>query len=348
MLSGKKAPRICLIPKLSGLGGMVSFQAKLAGGLAKRGIEVCYSLKDQPFDAILVIGGTRELVELHKARRSGIFIVQRLDGMNWLHRQTRTGLKHFLRAEYGNFILRTIRSRLADHIVYQSQFSRQWWEREYGLTCVSSTVVHNGVDLSVFSPVGPGERPVDHYRILLVEGTLGGGYEVGLETAVQLGQKLSNSGLEIPLEISVAGRVRAELQEQWVKRSPVPITFLGQIPHEEIPRIDRSAHLLYSADLNAACPNSVVEALACGLPVVAFDTGALPELVKGDAGRIAPYGGDPWKLDSPDVGALTNAAEEVLRGKDRFREGARRRAEESLNLDEMVESYVEVLLGRDC
>jgi glycosyltransferase involved in cell wall biosynthesis len=347
MHSGKKTPRVCLIPKLTGLGGMVSFQAKLAGGLAKRGIEVCYSLKDQPFDAILVIGGTRELMELSKARRAGIRIVHRLDGMNWLHRRTRTGIKHYLRAEYGNFILRTIRSRLADYIVYQSEFSRQWWERECGLTHAGSSVMLNGVDLNVFSPVGPAERPVDHYRILLVEGTLGGGYEVGLETAVQLGQSLLTSGLEFPLEIAVAGRVRAELQEQMVKRSLVPLTFLGQIPHEKIPQLDRSAHLLYSADLNAACPNSVVEALACGLPVVAFDTGALPELVQEDAGRIAHYGGNPWRLDPPDVGALANASEEVLRGQNRFREGARRRAEESLNLDAMVESYLEVLLGRD-
>ena len=56
---------------------------------------------------------------------------------------------------------------------------------------------------------------------------------------------------------------------------------LFRSPRERIPELDRSAHLLYSADLNAACPKSVIEALACGLPVVAFDTGALPELVQG-------------------------------------------------------------------
>lgn len=347
-LGGKltPAPRVCLFPKLSGLGGMVSFQAKLAAGLAERGIEVCYSLKDRPLDAILVIGGTKELPGLHAARRSGVSIVQRLDGMNWLHRRVRTGVRHFLRAEYGNLILRTIRSRFADFIVYQSEFSQQWWERVFGPAHTGSTIVYNGVDLQKFSPGDQG-RPADRYRILMVEGSFGGGYETGLETAVQLGQKLSEAGLDLPVEVVVAGRVQPKLKEYWSGRSRVPFTFLGPVPHERIPQLDRSAHLLYSADLNAACPNSVIEALACGLPVVAFDTGALPELVRGGAGRIARYGGDPWKLDRPDLDALAAAASEVLRENERFRKGARRRAEEAFGLDAMVDSYVEVLLGRE-
>ncbi len=117
------------------------------------------------------------------------------------------------------------------------------------------------------------------------------------------------------------------------------------MPHEQIPALDRSAHLLYSADLNAACPNSVIEALACGLPVAAFATGALPELVTGDSGRLVPYGGDPWKLDKPDIPALAQAAAEILQDQARFRMAARQRAEEAFGLDTMVDRYLDVLLG---
>jgi len=123
----------------------------------------------------------------------------------------------------------------------------------------------------------------------------------------------------------------------------VPLQFAGLVPREQIPALDRSAHLLYAADINAACPNSVVEALACGLPVVSFATGALPELVTGDAGRIVPYGGDPWQLHPPDLDALARAAAEVLADQARFRAGARRRAEEALGLDPMVDAYLDVL-----
>lgn len=340
--------RICLVPHLSGVGGMVTFQAKLAVGLATRGIEVCYDLSDTPYRAVLVIGGTHDLAGLWRIHRRGISIVQRLDGMNWVHRRRRTGLRHFLRAEYGNFILATIRSRLADRIVYQSEFSRQWWHRERGPTKIYNQVVYNGVDLGTYTPNGAGKPPTDRNRLLLVEGNLGGGYEMGLETAVQLAECLRIAHSR-DIEIVVVGRVTPSIRSRWdhqTGRSPgILISFSGVVPIERIPEIDRSAHLLYSADLHPACPNSVVEALACGLPVVGFDTGALPELVTGDSGRIAPYGGNPWLLEPPDIPTLAEATAEIFVDQDRFRTAARARAEEAFRLDKMVEGYLQVLLG---
>jgi hypothetical protein len=51
----EKFKRVCLLPRLAGVGGMVSFQHKLAAGLAARGVEVCYDLRDTPYAAVLVI-----------------------------------------------------------------------------------------------------------------------------------------------------------------------------------------------------------------------------------------------------------------------------------------------------
>jgi len=335
---------VCLVPRLDGVGGMVSFQARLAVGLAQRGIETCFDLTDQPYQAVLVIGGTRNLAGLWRARRKGIPVVQRLNGMNWLHRVRRTGWRHYLRSEYGNLLLSLIRRRLADRIVYQSSFSHQWWERVYGKTKVPWQVVYNGVDLSVYTPAGAHTRPGDCWRILLVEGSLGGGYESGLEAAVQMAEKL-RIDMQYPLEVVVVGRASSTLQADWKGRVNFPLHFNGLAPRETIPEIDRSAHLLFAADINAACPNSVIEALACGLPVIAFDTGALTELVQGEAGLIVPYGGDPWKLDPPDIEALAGAASAVLQDQQRYRAGARQRAEEAFGLDQMVEGYIQALEG---
>jgi glycosyltransferase involved in cell wall biosynthesis len=341
---GNKRPisKICLIPKVSGVGGMVSFRGKLMKGLQERGFLVTNSLTDTPYDVILVIGGTRNIPGLWRAKRHGVRIIQRLDGMNWIHRKTRTGWQHYLRAEYGNFILSLIRSRLADQIIYQSVFSQRWWERVYGKSHIPSHVVHNGVDLTQYSPDGQGERPVDHTRILLVEGTIGGGYEMGLRTAVQLGEKL-HSAYTLNIEVLVVGRISEALQQEWRHTTKINVKFAGQVAAEKIPEIDRSAHVLYAADLNPACPNSVIEALACGLPVVGFDTGALSEIIIGQSGQLVPYGGDPWKLETPDIEGLVKAINIVLIEQVSYRKAARKRAEEAFGLDSMVEGYLNIL-----
>ncbi len=331
---------------------MVSFQGRLAAGLARRGVEVTYNLQDLPYHAILVVGGTRQLAGLWRARRRGIRIVQRLDGMNWLHRLHRTGWRHFLRAEYGNALLALIRSRLAHQVVYQSQFAQDWWERRYGSTLAQASVVYNGVDLEEFNPVGPGSPPDDRFRLLMVEGSLMGGYEWGLQAAVSLNSRLaerlrsaSQPLLHRQVELMVVGRVQPRVRAAWETQTNPPIRWEGLVSLERIPEIDRSAHLLYSADVNAACPNAVIEAMACGLPVVAFDTGALPELVGETAGRLAPYGADPWRLQMPDTDSLARVAMDLLTDLETYRRAARQRAEALFSLDRMLDGYLEALLG---
>ena len=338
--------QVCLTPRLSGVGGMVSFQGKLHQGLIKRDIEVNYNLNDPDNKAILVIGGTRDLPGLWRARQSGVRIVQRLDGMNWLHRKQRTGLRHFLRAEYGNILLTFIRRYLANHVIYQSEFVRQWWENTCGPTRYKHSIIYNGVDLSVYSPLGSHNRPAEYYRILLVEGSLKGGYDTGIQHAVSLAEGLlaQEAAAKISVELMIAGQVDQRAIDYWSNESELTITWRGVVPQPGISELDRSAHLLYSADINAACPNSVIEALACGLPVLAYDTGALPELVQNCAGRIVPYGGNPWELEPPDLPALIAAAMEILQHQDDFRSAAREHAEASFDLDQMVESYLQALI----
>lgn len=334
--------RICLVPKVSGVGGMVSFRGRLVRGLAERGIQVTFDLHDVPYEAILVIGGTRDLAGLWRAKRSGVPVIQRLDGMNWIHRRKHTGWRHYLRAEYGNFILSTIRSRLADRTIYQSEFSRQWWERTHGMSQIAWGVVHNGVDLTQYTPNGHGEAPRTHMRILLVEGTIGGGYEFGLHTAILMGEKLQ-SDYAHAVEVMVVGRISDNLQREYRAREGIKVNFVGQVPMESIPELDRSAHVLYAADLNPACPNSVIEALACGLPVAGYDTGALSEIVTVGSGKIVPYGGDPWKLDLPDIRGLAKAVNDIFVNQASYRNAARRRAEEAFGLDRMIDGYLEIL-----
>ena len=338
------SPQICLIPKLDGLGGMVSFQAKLIQGLKEREIPYTFDINHPDNSAILVIGGTRHIWQLWRAKRRGVKIVQRLNGMNWLHKVKKMPLAAYLKSELNNQTLAFIRRYLASYIIYQSEFSRDWWQDEFGKTTKTVKVAYNGVDLSRYKPQGPEKPSQDHFRLLLVEGHLNLTSGQGLETAVRLTKTLKKDhGLTV--EMIVVGDVDDALKAHIHSMAPdLWINWKGIVPPGLIPSIDRSAHLMFSADLNAACPNSVIEALACGLPVVAYDTGALNELVKGDAGEVVPYGANYWQLEEPKIPPLADACARILQNNKHYRGSARRRAEEIFGLDRMVESYLEVLV----
>lgn len=61
-------------------------------------------------------------------------------------------------------------------------------------------------------------------------------------------------------------------------------------PHEEIPTWLAAADVFCLATEHEGCPNSIVEALACGVPVVATRVGGIPEIMRdGEDGFLVPY-----------------------------------------------------------
>jgi len=263
--------------------------------------------------------------------------------MNWMHRKRRVGWRYYLRSEMNNKLLAYIRNHMADSIIYQSEFARCWWQTVHRMTSAASKIVYNGVDLDLFSPDGPGSPPADHLRLLLVEAHVSGGYEKGLESAIHLTQMLGQK-VSQPVELMVVGQVDEQLRDYWTAQSQIWITWKGVVTREAIPEIDRSAHILFSSDLNAACPNSVIEALACGLPVISYATGSLPELVDENAGRVVPYGSNYWNLEAPDVESLANAAMDILNDLSSFRLGARKKAVSVFSVEDMVDGYLDQLM----
>lgn len=335
--------QICLVPELKGVGGPVSFQAKLIEGLKARGVSWTYDTDHADNRAILLNGGTRHLWKLWRAKARGVQIVQRLNGMNWMHKVRKTTIKAYLKASYNNRLLAFIRKFLADRIIYQSEFSRRWWNQAFGERRIPNRVVHNGIDLTIYHPDGSETPPKDHFRILLVEGHLSGANAQGLRTAVKLAEVV-NEGISTTVELMVVGDVDDAVKAEMHTFTPnLWITWVGIVPRASIPGFDRSSHVLFSADLNAACPNSVIEAMACGCPVVAFDTGALSELVCDGAGEIVPYGSNYWRLEDPVIQPLAEACIHILENNPTYRHAARQRAEQGFALGQMVDAYLEEL-----
>jgi glycosyltransferase involved in cell wall biosynthesis len=332
-----------VLPELKGYGGPSSFQAKLRKGLAERGIRMHHDIRDPSTAALLVIGGTHRISDLVYARRKGIRIVQRLDGMNWLHKKRPTGFRHFLRSERMNLQLSFTRRFFADAVVYQSKFTRDWWNTVYGSLKTPHTVIYNGIDLAEFQPGQNTYQSGDEIRLLVVEGSFKGGHERDLYNAVDAANSIAAHS-QTPVRLMIAGKVPDAYKDGLDVDSGVKIDWLGMVQHADIPELDRSAHLFFPAEINAACPNSLIEALACGLPIIGYATGSLPELVGEDGGLVVPYNSDYWNLEKPQSAPLAKAALDILHHHADYQKSARTRAEKHFSTEEMVEKYRHMLL----
>ena len=67
------------------------------------------------------------------------------------------------------------------------------------------------------------------------------------------------------------------------------VSTLGPVPSEEIAGLMAAADVLCLPSYSEGMPNVVLEAGACGLPVVATGVGGIPEVVKdGETGYLVP------------------------------------------------------------
>jgi glycosyltransferase involved in cell wall biosynthesis len=326
--------RICLTPRVGG-GGPASFQTRLQAELSRLGVETTFDPRERPLDAVLIFAGTKDLPALALCRRNGVRIVQRLDGINWLHRSRPGPPLRFFRAEMLNLQLRIIRSFFTDRIVYQSGFIRSWWEGTFGPARVGARIIHNGVALDEY----PAERTGHDGTLLVVEGSLDFNPPAReILRAVQ--QSVIRSGMLSRL--CICARIPAGWEAEWAAFDPQPET-PGMLPRGEVRARQARAALFLTMEINPPCPNAVIEALAAGLPVIGFDTGSAKELA-GEAGILVKYEGDPWKLEIPrNLDALGAASRRILEDWADYSRRARGIAERNFDIRRIAQAYLEAL-----
>ena len=189
-------------------------------------------------------------------------------------------------------------ARRALRVITVSEFSRRELAELLG---VDAVVVPGGVDHARFVPGTPRE---DRPYVLAVAGATA---RKNLAALGETARRLAARGIEL----LAAGPARPQFRAE----EALPVRGLGEVPDAELPGLYAGAVAFVLPSLYEGFGLPCLEAMACGVPVVASDRGALPETC-GDAALL---------VDPTDQGAIADAVETAI-GNAELRERGLRRA----------------------
>ncbi|HXV18850.1 MAG TPA: glycosyltransferase, partial [Candidatus Omnitrophota bacterium] len=156
-----------------------------------------------------------------------------------------------------------------------------------------AVLLRSGICLERFTYQPKAYKPPERLKVL----TIGRLVEMkGIEYIIRAVHKLVKKGRDLELSIAGDGPLKEDL-ERLVKRLDLedPISFLGEKTSEETAQLLREHHIFVASSVTApngqrdSAVNTLKEAMATGLPVVATRHGGIPELVEdGLSGFLVP------------------------------------------------------------
>tara|TARA_R110002073_G_scaffold57184_3_gene145561 strand:+ start:6978 stop:8057 length:1080 start_codon:yes stop_codon:yes gene_type:complete len=196
--------------------------------------------------------------------------------------------------EYLSASARWVKPSLARsaQLVVPSGFLRQVFS-EFG---VAAAVIPNIIDLEMFYPAATQSR--DNVFTLVITRNLEPIY--GLDTAIRALALAREAVPTLHLKIAGSGPQQAELQ-RLVEQLGLgdAVAFLGRLERQQVVDLYHGADAMLNPSRVDNMPNSVLEALACALPVISTNVGGVPYIVQhGQTALLVPR---------DDAGAMADA-----------------------------------------
>ncbi len=227
-------------------------------------------------------------------------------------------------------VMQKIVSKRLDHVITVSEDSKKRINTDFGVPLKRQTVVYNGLDTNIFRKLRGVKKKKG--KIIFV-----GNVEDGKKGFLYLARAMREVKPGVRLTVVDGGAPHRRVTSQLITSLGIGdrIEFTGKVDTETLVRHYNEAECAIVPSVYEGFGFPAAEAMACGVPVIASDGGALPEVV-GETGVVVP---------SRDADALAVAINGLMADAKRrkmFGEAGMIRVMEEFNWDRAAERMVEV------
>lgn len=214
----------------------------------------------------------------------------------------------------------------ADKIVVTTERIKKQAIRDHGLDLQKVRVIPNYVDTDLFSP-----QPVKSEQKKSI-------VYVGRLKKNKNSMALIEAIEDIDCTLYIVGEGdQVQLLKAKAAEQGSDVIFLGRVPNDQLPALLNKSSLFVLPSLYEGHPKALLEAMACGLPVVATDVSGTREVIRH---RVTGF------LCGTSAEELREAIREVL-DDDRLQKemglNARKYIEENISLDQVLELEFKLL-----
>ena len=169
----------------------------------------------------------------------------------------------------------------ADAIIcYTSEMKEEM--ENWGIRTENVRIIHNGVNTEFFRPLNNNDK---EYDIIWVGRYVPG---KGIEFLIQSLSELKKEFKDFKVLMIGSGPLKKSIEEMVIKSNLTNhITFIEKISNDDLLYYYNKSKLFVLTSIEEGVPRTILEAMACGLPVVCSDLPQLKTLIDG-SGILVP------------------------------------------------------------